>query len=164
MSGFANAIRLQVIQRLLWNHPFESPLLDAVAWLNLLTTNPTSDGQTVSPGLLYPVDYVEWGAARKALYYAPTSGSPPTGAARWQQQEPGPGSISYTTADPIQWESDELTSVEQDTLVVGLGLFTRETGESLWAWDRFDEPIPIRTENSYIFPTGEFKLVMQGQE
>ena len=163
MSGFANAIRIQVLQRLIWNHPFQSPLQDAVAWLSLLTTNPTNDGQ-IGEGALYPIDYVEWGAARKALYYAPVSSSPPTGATRWQGQEPGLGSISYTTADPIQWESDELTSVEQDTLIVGHGLFTSETGGSLWAWDKFEEPIPIRTENSYIFPTGEFKLVMQGQE
>lgn len=163
MSGFANNIRLAVAGALLNDLSMRSPTLDRVSWFNLLTANPTNDGDDFD-NFFFPTDHVEWPGARKAIY-GPYSTSPPAGAARWSYEFASqPQSVQYQNLDPITWDSSELTAITEEIAVVGMGLFTRETEGYLFAWDKFDEPITVRPSFSYTFPTGHFKLVLQGIE
>lgn len=134
---------------------FSSNIIYNTLFVNLLTTNPSTDG-TLTKG--NPSDEIEWGVVRKAV-----SGNFGSGAGiPFPVPTTGGSFVERVNGADIAWTAAEVAAIGVSVPLVGVGLYDALTAGNLVMWDVLDAQVTAVPTNSYKFPAGNLKIRQQG--
>lgn len=158
MSGFTNWIRTTIGDEIFGGVSASVPSFSAL-WVNLLTALPVSDGNGTSGSPSFSLgEYTEWAPERKIIWgFNFTSQTP-----RWSTEIIETTAVRWENLQEIGWNTAEVSSIGVATDIIGVGLFSGLSTDSLIAWGLLDQQLTALPTNSYAFPATALKFRMQG--